>query len=758
MLQISKKLNWSPFFLNVFIGIYFLLAPLTLSYFFEFTNPNNTSYNINVILTSFVKIAAIIILYAYLISFPFLILKAAFRKVLFLLFFIVIYFPSTLNFIHVLLFHSRANASSYYSIFASNKNESLEFIFNYTTPLLVVYIIAFLIIPYLAYFIHKKMPQGIKIGVVSLFLILFSASFYTAYTRSDVTLYQEISIFKLVKEYKAYKNEVSSLNDYHPHHLGIKRTSILEPETYIFIIGESTSKYHMQLYGYERETTPHLMKLKNELIIFNQVTSFEVHTVEAIKNMFVLADQENERTNTTLIDCFNEAGFSTFWLSNQAYLGEHDTPISAIAKRTLHQTYLNIGKSKKLDEELFPKLDLLLQEKNNKKVIFVHLMGTHFNYKNRYPHHYNLFTEKNISIFGEHADNYINQYDNAILYNDFIVSEIIKKAKNTKGVTAVISLSDHGDEVYDYRNFHGHSSAMSSKYMRGIPFYIWGNSQFNGLRKGQLSVAKNNSDFNFSLKNFSHSIQDLLDVKSIYYQHNKSYFTKRDVSTFFETSLDSTRKLTAPITFDFDPKIWVHRVNSLARLDEVQGIFKGLELDLVFENGKLDVRHPPDSSIHLSLHKFLSHVQHPSQHYFWLDIKNLTLENVEKVKSRLDYLTKKFNLKENIIVETTHPKTIPTLNINNYFTLYYLPDLVRLKPHELDQVQKNITTYRPTAISQSIENYYLMDEKFKIQNKLIWALNVDWTNQNNHSRIEALLKKDKTIKVCLVNYKTPAYR
>jgi hypothetical protein len=78
--------------------------------------------------------------------------------------------------------------------------------------------------------------------------------------------------------------------------------------------------------------------------------------------------------------------------------------------------------------------------------------------------------------------------------------------------------------------------------------------------------------------------------------------------------------------------------------------------------------------------------------------------------------------------------------------------------HKLDAINKNIAVNQPKAISQSFDNYYIMKNKLGLQNKLIWALSLNWNDPSTHTRIENLLQKDKTIKACLVNYTTGEWR
>ncbi|MFQ9522783.1 MAG: sulfatase-like hydrolase/transferase [Phascolarctobacterium faecium] len=45
----------------------------------------------------------------------------------------------------------------------------------------------------------------------------------------------------------------------------------------------------------------------------------------------------------------------------------------------------------------------------------VHLMGNHGSYEERYPHAFNRWTGKS----------HIDKYDNSILYNDFVMKQLL---------------------------------------------------------------------------------------------------------------------------------------------------------------------------------------------------------------------------------------------------------------------------------------------------------------------------------------------
>ena len=57
----------------------------------------------------------------------------------------------------------------------------------------------------------------------------------------------------------------------------------------------------------------------------------------------------------------------------------------------------------------------------------------------------------------------------------------------------------------------------------------------------------------------------------------------------------------------YPDKIWLHRCNSMEKLDEKHMIYPNIEVDLVFrENRKFDVTHDADTSFNLSLASYFS--------------------------------------------------------------------------------------------------------------------------------------------------------
>ena len=92
-------------------------------------------------------------------------------------------------------------------------------------------------------------------------------------------------------------------------------------ESTIFILGESTSRAHMSIYNYELNTTPNLIKRKdnNELYVFNNASSPHAVTSKFMEKLLTFYDLESQNSNpnsewyeyTSLFIFLRQAGCKT---------------------------------------------------------------------------------------------------------------------------------------------------------------------------------------------------------------------------------------------------------------------------------------------------------------------------------------------------------------------------------------------------------------------------------------------------------------
>lgn len=154
-----------------------------------------------------------------------------------------------------------------------------------------------------------------------------------------------------------------------------------ENKDFVLIIGESARRDYFHIYGYPINNTPFLSS--SAATIVNGLTAGNTFTVGSLRLMLTQANTANWMPNydRNIIDLANSAGIDTIWLSNQGFIGQHDTPISAIATSarvfrfpTKH-SYESVTLS---DFRLLPLLETFLTEDRAGPRLFVlHTTGSH---------------------------------------------------------------------------------------------------------------------------------------------------------------------------------------------------------------------------------------------------------------------------------------------------------------------------------------------------------------------------------------------
>ncbi len=439
-------------------------------------------------------------------------------------------------------FNSKLSASVLYIIFETNKTEASEFISTYIDYKLIGLYLLFLISFFFtlkSFFYTANKPfisKILNLNILSYFLkgIGICLIFFTVFLIQKRFFYENIILQSIYsyKEYVAFrKGYVSVLSK--NINSNIKVTNYdKEPQTYVIIIGESTSKKHLQLYGYNRETNPLLTEIKEELFIFNNVITPHVHTISALQKILTLADYHfypKGTDNTSIIQLSNQAKYTTYWLSNQRPVGMNESIPSLIGSAAKNTYFLNTDDYTDIgyDSVILPKLEEVLLEKDAKKIVFIHLMGTHTRYKYRYPETFNYFNDVNPLTKFKHAKskNYVNEYDNAVRYNDYIVRSIINQVKAKNKTSFVLYFSDHGDEVFDSIDFIGHNEWRGTPSMYEVPFILWTSKKYK-IKHQQFIGLDRIINRSYVLDDFIHSFSDLTEINFEGFHPEKSIFNR----------------------------------------------------------------------------------------------------------------------------------------------------------------------------------------------------------------------------------------
>ncbi len=264
----------------------------------------------------------------------------------------------------------------------------------------------------------------------------------------------------------------------------------------VLIIGESYNRHHAGLYGYHKDTTPRqeARAQKGELIPFSDVvapwnlTSF---VFKALFSLYTVGDKGEWCDYPLFPELFRKAGYHVTFLTNQFLPQAKEAVYDFSGGFFLNNPQLSHAmfdtrntRLYRYDDGLLGDYDRLQRNNGENNLIIFHLKGQHVDYRTRFPRdrrHFNPedydrpeLKQKELRVLAD--------YDNAILYNDSIVDQIIKRFEDEDAI--VVYVPDHGEECYEGDvHFYGrmHSTEITARLAReefDIPFWIWCSHSF----------------------------------------------------------------------------------------------------------------------------------------------------------------------------------------------------------------------------------------------------------------------------------------
>ncbi len=550
-----------------------------------------------------------------------------------------------------------------------------------------------------------------------------------------------------------------------------------EDEIYIVVIGESLNKQHMGLYGYARETTPNLSKMEN-LIVFQNAYSSHTHTGATLSLALTEANQLNEKKyhqSPSIINIINKSHAETHWISNQNLMGPWDNMAAAIGLEAKNVVSINstIGKrvrADKYDGGMIKEVENVLMEKTKKsRIIFVHLMGSHSHYCARYPkNEFPLFTGSlKPGNFGSTISSdskkfnweNINCYDNSVLYNDYVVSSLLKIVQKKGGVTGFLYISDHSEDIF---NNLGHNSGSFTYEMTEIPMLAWFSPKYKKRYPNKFQALLNNTQslysngflydtligiFNIKTKRY-HSKYDLsssnyeLKPSEAYVLRRKKKYTDSDNAIYW------TRKNTMDLVQSKQSnRVFLSKVNSLGKLKEAwNNGFRSFGLNLwLAKDGNLHLGENANS-LGLKLENYLSKISHKKIQRLVLELKNLNEHNYKKILKQLDGIDKKFKIKnKSILVFSLTMPILKKIQKKGWsVSRHLLPMEKKLSKSEAQKwgakISQKMKTANLRALSFNRELYPLVKRYVKIKNI---NYHVNYTLHLEEDSFMELLTKDK---------------
>lgn len=467
--------------------------------------------------------------------------------------------------VHVFQFKEPSTEEALASIFLTNYSEIHELL-QVNFQIIALLVIWLVILILLSLKIKKSfvLEKKIRLSIVVLFVLMFATLHGRNYLMAnklkdnfkEVTklanyslsvqmkkVYPPDIIIKLKDAYKGIQEKKSYLSRIDGFNFQAQKNDTLsEQEIYVLVIGETARKHNFGIYGYKRETTPNLDTISN-LIQFSNVKSTANLTSLSIPFILTRATPNQispKIDEPAIITPFKEAGFKTYWISNQpSGVGSVFGFYSSLADYYNNTSVLS--ESSNYDDQLINELDDVLNDTSSKKkFIVIHTIGSHFRYNNRYPKEFEKFKpnlKKGLSIENsislKNKDKIINSYDNSILYTDYILSKFINALEKQKAISFMYYISDHGENLYDDNSEKIlHAYINPTKYELEIPLFIWNSKAYQQTYSSKVVNLQRNKYKKLMSTNTFHTVLDLANI---------SYPTQKLSESFSSITFDSLK-------------------------------------------------------------------------------------------------------------------------------------------------------------------------------------------------------------------------
>lgn len=424
--------------------------------------------------------------------------------------------------ISLYIYHQKFTTDFLTIFIQTNYSEAKEFIETYISPsqITIVSISLFILLGSLFWTIHKHIcirnksaylaSMGIVLGIILTF--------------RNPTVYKDAFIGRVLElNLSSVPINVPYLKEYQtqPQITYIKER---KPQNIVMLIGESFSKSHSSLYGYTKSTNPRLTTIKDSLLfVYNDIKSASTGTFQSIRCIMSTYKPEYKDSIEwykciTLPAIMQTTGYQTYWISNQSKIGIFDTGVGRYADLCNYQHFVGdkfagLNRTDK-DEAIIDLLQPLLQDTSNYNMYFIQLMGSHQNFKHRYPNTFDIFKKEDYQTFPEHQRENLASYDNSILYNDSVVYEIMNLFHDKEAI--IFYFSDHAIDVYESTDdFIGHARSTDPKSVEAgsrIPFMIYTSPLYQQNFPSEMEKIKQCTEQPFRTDDMIYTIMDIIGV------------------------------------------------------------------------------------------------------------------------------------------------------------------------------------------------------------------------------------------------------
>lgn len=325
-------------------------------------------------------------------------------------------------------------------------------------------------------------------------------------------------------------------------------TGTRKPLLLVLVVGETARAANFSLAGYGRPTNPELAR--EHLITFANVRACGTATEVSLPCMFspygrAHYDEDLIRTHDSALQVLAHAGLQVTWIDNQSGCKRVCEGLRYVeAKSDAAPALCASGEC--LDETLLSATSRLSKDVGMDQLLVLHELGNHGPaYHRRYPPAFERFRPacRSDELRDCSRDEIVNAYDNAILYTDHVLAELIRhlRSRQSERDVAMIYVSDHGESLGEHGLYlHGTPYIVAPEEQLRVPMFWWlpGETARN-LRLDGACLARRAAS-SASHDHLYHTLMGLLRIRT------PSYRPALDLTAPCRDEFDTYRSERAP--------------------------------------------------------------------------------------------------------------------------------------------------------------------------------------------------------------------
>jgi glucan phosphoethanolaminetransferase (alkaline phosphatase superfamily) len=281
----------------------------------------------------------------------------------------------------------------------------------------------------------------------------------------------------------------------------------------VVVVGESLNRDHLGLYGYGRETTPHLSAMlgRGEMLAMQNAVGISPRTLTSVPYMLTGLQGVDPKgviyTVPTLFNYAKSGGYQTALITAQDFQWRNLDQLFVDEDLDHYEQGVNFSADvsvsvgaddlQVLQRGIFPYMKKA-SARAEPFMLVTQMSGSHTPFSEQVPQAYKMYLPEN-------GPNSVNAYDNTVHYMDLYLSRLVEEARRLDPNTWVFYASDHGEHVDDKGSrFH---ADFIPEVIRN-PLLV-----FPPL--GQLDAVKASVDAPVSAADIVPSVLELMAVKPV---------------------------------------------------------------------------------------------------------------------------------------------------------------------------------------------------------------------------------------------------